>query len=372
LTLRLTDATADFDDNFPAPTFALSDSPAKSRNKTAVAGLTIAAPLSARWDHRLVIGWSRDHGATSGAAFGDTDLDAQSRQVDWQHTLGVGADNLVTVGYEYQNRLADITGAGEHRLGTNAFYVQDQLAVFDPLFITIGGRTDDNNRFGHHNTYKAGASLKLPSWRSRVFGNYATGFRGPTLNDLYYPGFSNPNLLPEESRGYETGVSIDMVPNVLTTGATYFRTRYENMIAADSLFVPQNINTAESQGVEFTGELRGPHTRMQGTYTYTSTHDGSTNDLLLRRPRNKAGVALIVEPDSTSSVRLDGRYVGKRLDFGTTVDPYFVVSLAATERTRPNLEWFLRMENMFNQDYEEVAGYGTPGRSVYVGLTAKF
>jgi vitamin B12 transporter len=376
--LRLTDATADIDDAYPAPTFQLSDSPAISRNKVAVAGLTIAAPLSARWDHRLVIGWSRDHGTTSQGSFGDTDIDAQSRQVDWAHTVGMGADNLLTVGYEYQNRMANIPGAGENNLITNAFYVQDQFAAFDPLFITIGGRSDDSNQFGRHNTYKAGASLNLSSWRSRVFGSYGTGFRSPTLNDLYYPGFSNPNLEPEDSTGSEVGVTIDLVPRILSVGATRFRTKYDNLIALDSAFVPQNIAAAETSG----GELSGTWTvsrqsTITGNYTVTDAVDSATGQHLLRRPHNKGNVVWTFSPDATTDFRIDYRVVGSRLDTtdGVTIltlPHYALVNLSGTQRVSATAEVFVRLENAFNRDYQEVAGYGTPGRSFYTGFTSKF
>ncbi|HET8760161.1 MAG TPA: TonB-dependent receptor, partial [Nitrospiria bacterium] len=378
INLRLTDATADIDDAYPAPTFQLSDSPAKSRNKAAVAGLTIAGPLSARWDHRLVIGWARDHGTTTQGSFGDTDIDAQSRQVDWAHTMGVGADNLLTVGYEYQGRLADIPGAGEHHLATNAVYVQDQLAMFDPLFITIGGRTDDSNRFGRHNTYKAGASLKLSSWRSRLFGNYATGFRGPTLNDLYYPGFSNPNLRPEASAGYETGISVEVVPGLLTVQATRFRTNYDDLIALDNLFVPQNIATAETSGFELSGTWTvSPQSTITGNYTVTNAINGSTGDRLLRRPHNKGNLVWTFHPDPATDFRIDYRCIGSRRDTPDgftmlTLPHYALVNLAASERVSPETAVFMRLDNALNRNYEEISGYGTPGRSVYAGVTVQF
>jgi vitamin B12 transporter len=376
--LRLTDATADIDDAYPAPAFQLSDSPAKSRNKVAVAGLTIAGPLSARWDHRLVVGWSRDHGTTSQGSFGDTDIDAQSRQVDWAHTVGMGADNLLTVGYEYQNRLADVPGAGQQRLVTNALYVQDQFAGLDPLFITIGGRSDDNNQFGRHNTYKAGASLNLRSWRSRVFGNYGTGFRSPTLNDLYYPGFSNPALDPEESSGSEFGVTIDLAPKVLSIGATRFRTEYDNLIALDSLFVPQNIAAAEVSGLELSGTWTpSPRSTITGNYTVTDAVDSVSGAHLLRRPHNKGNVVWTFRPDATSDFRIDYRVVGSRQDTtdGVTIltlPHYALVNLSATERVSPTTEVFFRLENALNRDYQEVTWYGTAGRSFYTGFTAQF
>jgi vitamin B12 transporter len=370
LTVRLTDATADFDDAYPPPTFDLADSPAVLRDKAAVLGLTMGAPLAPWWDHRLLLGWSRDHLTTTGAAF-DSNLDAQSRQVEWRHTLSVGPENLLTVGYEYQNRLAGLLSAGEHRVVTNAVYVQDQLAALEPLFFTVGGRTDDYTTFGRRNTYKLGASVAPESWHARLFANYGTGFRAPTLNDLYYPGFSNPSLKPERSKGYEVGFSYD-AKRVASIGATYFRTSYDNLIAPDATFTPINVNTAFAKGVETSAELRGTKSRIQGTYTYTATRDGSTNDQLLRRPRNKAGVVLAFQPDKDADLRLDYRYVGEREDYGGTLPSYSLVNLSTSRAWTPGVTGFVRVENLFDRVYEEVTGYGTAGRSLYAGLTASF
>jgi vitamin B12 transporter len=375
LTLRLADATTDIDD-FPPPTFSFIDSPAKSRDKTVVMGLTRSAPLTPWWDHRIFLGWSRDHTTTTdlvdftGLPY-NSDVDAQSRQLEWRHTLSVGPDNLLTLGYEYQSRLATIESAGEQRIVTNALFVQDQLAVFEPFFITVAGRTDGNNRFGRHNTYKIGSSFTPESWHTRVFANYGTGFRGPTLNDLYYPGFSNPSLEPERSKGYEVGFSYD-AKRVASIGATYFRTSYDNLITPDATFTPINVNTAEAKGVETSAELRGSKSRIQGTYTYTATRDGSTNDQLLRRPRNKAGVVLAFQPDKDADLRLDYRYVGERKDYGGTLPSYSLVNLSASRAWTPGVTGFVRVENLFDRMYEEVTGYGTAGRSLYAGLTVSF
>ncbi len=366
LTLRVTDATTDFDDAFP-----LADSPAKSRNKAAVIGVTRSAPLTPWWDHRIFLGWSRDHLTTTESSF-DSDLDAQSRQLEWRHTLSVGPDNLLTLGYEYQSRLATIAAAGKQRIVTNALFVQDQLAVFEPFFITVGGRTDDYNRFGRHNTYKIGSSLAPESWHTRVFVNYGTGFRGPTLNDLYFPSSSNPTLQPERSKGYEAGLTHSAASGHLTVGATYFRTHVENLIEYPApTYIPVNT-TAETKGVETNAEIKTPKGRIQATYTYTGTRDDATNDQLVRRPRNKANLAFLFAPQPDAELRLDYRYVGERLDGTDTLPSYSVVNLAASQAWTPTITVFARVDNLFDRDYEELTNYGTAGRSVYAGLTTNF
>jgi vitamin B12 transporter len=378
LNLRLTDATADYDDAFP-----LADSAAKSRDKAAVAGLTYSGLFTPWWDHRLTLGWARNHRTDQNADAGDSDTDAQTRQVDWRHTLDVGPENLFTIGYEYQSDIGKYAagfGSYDERIVTNAVYVQDQLAAFDPLFFTAGVRSDGNNRYGRANTYKVGSSLALAPWRSRLFGNFATGFRAPSLDDLFFPPFppfppsSNPDLEPETSRGYEVGFSHDLIPKINTLSATYFNTTYRDLIAFDPAFVLANIDRATVKGAEVSTELiADPKTTIQANYTYTSTHDSATGDQLLRRPRNKANLALIFKPEPAARIRVDYRYVGDRIDFGgTTLPGYSLVTLAASHDHSAHTTLFVRVDNLFDRDYEEVTGFGTAGRSLYVGMTARF
>ncbi len=377
LSLRLTDATTDIDDaSSPPPDFLPADSPAKSRNKAAVVGGAVSRLIRPWWDHKLMVGWSRDHGTTGRGTFGNSDIDAQSRQLEWQHTLSLGPDNLVTAGYEYLRRSARYNADYDKSIVSNSFFLQDELAAFDPLTVSASARSDGNNRFGRHNTYKVGASLNHRPSGIRVFANYGTGFRGPTLNDLYAAFGGNPNVEPETSRGYEAGIAHETGPLAVT--GSYFQTDFDDLIVVvqdtvdPNLFVATNVKSAKVDGFETTAELRAAKARIRASYTYTSTHDSSTGDQLLRRPRNKAGVALIFEPEPRASLRVDTRYVDERLDVNSTLPSYLVTDLAASHRWSPNVEGFVRADNLFDRDYEEVTGYGTAGRSVYVGLTARF
>jgi vitamin B12 transporter len=377
LALRLTDATTDIDDaSSPPPDFLPADSPAKSRNKAAVVGGTLSRLIRPWWDHKLIVGWSRDHGTTGRGTFGNSDIDAQSRQLEWQHTLSLGPDNLVTAGYEYLRRSARYNGDYDQSVVSNSFFIHDQFAAFDPLTFSLSARTDGNNRFGRHDTFKIGSSLNHRSSGTRVFANYGTGFRGPTLNDLFAAFGGNPNVKPETSRGYEAGLTQEAGPLAVT--GSYFHTDFDDLIVVvqdtvdPNLFVATNVKSAMVKGFETTAELRAPKSRILASYTYTSTHDSSTDDQLLRRPRNKAGIALIFEPEPHASLRVDTRYVGERLDVGSTLPSYLVTDVAASHRWGANLEGFVRADNLFDRDYEEVTGYGTAGRSVYAGVTARF
>lgn len=372
LTARLTDATADYDDAFP-----LADSPALQRDKNVITGLSIAAPVTPQWDQRLLLGWSRNHRTTHNAGF-LSDIDGQSRQAEWLHTFALGPDNLASVGYEYRSALGRYVGSYDERVATNAIYFLDRLAVFDPLFIDAAVRTDDNNRFGRHTTYRIGSSVTPPSSRgTRLFTSYATGFRAPTLDDLFASYGSNPNLKPETSRGYEVGISQRL--GNLAVQSAYFNTRYRSLIAADPTappftYFPINIDSAFAKGAEVSTEWTpSPKTTARLSYTYTGTRDSATNAPLAKRPRNKGHMALVFHPDEATDLRVDYRYVGERLDFGgTKLAAYAVTNVVVSKRSGPDTEWFARAENVFDRQYEEVTDYGTAGRSFYAGVTRHF
>src|SRR3546814_3225254 len=67
-------------------------------------------------------------------------------------------------------------------------------------------RNDDNEQFGSHTTGGIGWGLAFAG-NFRLTANYATGFKAPTFNDLYYPFFGTPDLRPEESKGYNLGLA---------------------------------------------------------------------------------------------------------------------------------------------------------------------
>ncbi|NJR39427.1 MAG: TonB-dependent receptor, partial [Leptolyngbyaceae cyanobacterium CSU_1_4] len=82
-----------------------------------------------------------------------------------------------------------------------------------------------------------------------LYVSAANAFRAPSFNDLYFPGFSNPLLLPEKSRSSELGWRITM-PTVRANVAL-FDNRIENLIAFDFVTSkPQNVQRARIRGVE--------------------------------------------------------------------------------------------------------------------------
>lgn len=251
-------------------------------------------------------------------------------------------------------------------------------------------RHDANNRFADTTTYRVQAGYRIADG-IRVHGAYGTGVKNPGYYELY--GYSdgryigNPNLKPERSEGWEAGVDYAL-DSRLSLGATYFDSALHDEIYTDypaPLFVatPSNRATLSRQhGVELFATAR-PATwaKLDIAYTFLTATENGTREV--RRPAHIGSANLTLNtPDRRLSGTLTVRYNGAQDDLAYT-DPSFVpvrvrladytlVNLSAEYRLTDVIAVFGRVENLFDERYEEVFSFATPGRSAVGGVRARF
>ena len=64
--------------------------------------------------------------------------------------------------------------------------------------------------------------------------------------------------------------------------------------------------------------------------------------------------------------------MGERKEWGDiTLEEYTLVNLSGSYQVGEGVELTGRVENLLDEEYEEAAGYGTPGRAAYLGLRAE-
>ncbi len=125
-----------------------------------------------------------------------------------------------------------------------------QLTPFDRAFLVANLRHDENDQFGPATTFRVAPSYILPFTDTRLKGSVGTGFKAPTLSQLYqsFPAFNffaNPNLRPEESLGYDAGFEQPLGDRVLV-GATYYRNDFTNLINTNARFTSnENVGKAD-------------------------------------------------------------------------------------------------------------------------------
>ena len=260
---------------------------------------------------------------------------------------------------------------------TTGLFAQDQWALRSDLDLTLGVRWDDHDRFGSQTTYRGAFAYQLNPRGTTVRGSFGTGFKAPTLFQLY-SSFGSQDLLPESSEGWDIGVAQAFSKAKSRVALTYFNNQFEQLIDFENtLFVYGNIATAETKGFEVEASWRPENGwYLSGSYTHLDSLDGSTGSRLLRRPDEKLNLVFGFHSPSRWDVNLQYRYVGDRdfNDFSTfpstlvTLGGHSLWHAAGRWQVSRQFECYARLENLLNRDYEEVLGFGTPGFSGYLGL----
>lgn len=317
---------------------------------------------------------------------------------DWQHDFHLSESNTVTLGLETEEEKGRSRYYSESAFGpftavqperdarTNSVYLQDQLEVVRNLFATLGVRVDDHDRFGSETTYRAAFAYLIEETDTRLKGSYGTGFKAPTIYQLFDPTSGNANLDPEESTGWDVGFEQSLMDRRLTFGATYFQNDFEDLID----WVPtgpwtgtfMNVDEAESHGVEAFVEFRATENlSLHANCTHQDTEDKETGQDLLRRPDRKGTVGATYRfPSNRARVSVDLTYIGARddMDFSTwpaarvELDSYALVTLSGSYDVTDSFQLFGRVENLLDDDYQEIKGFGAPPIGFFGGARLTF
>lgn len=301
---------------------------------------------------------------------------------DYRGDVDLAPGHILLFGAQREDERID-TATLDRRNGNSAGFAEIQSAFSERAFLVANIRTDANDQFGGATTFRVAPSVILPGSETRLKGSVGTGFKPPTLSQLFedFPGFrffGNPNLRPEESFGYDAGFEQPLGERVLV-GATYFETDFRNLI--QTAFLPTlstsvNVGRAVAYGAESFVAVRftdGFSTRLD--YTNTVTKDEIAGQELLRRPRHKVSLTGIWNPlpalTLTGTLISVGAFVDGNRDFSVTrlKNPGFLlVNLSANYVWSETTTLFARIDNLFDERYQNPTGFLGPGLAVYGGV----
>jgi vitamin B12 transporter len=315
-----------------------------------------------------------------------------SNRIEWQHNVKVVDPLLLTFGYQFREQQGENdTGLNNKIISSNAGFAQAQLDLWGRVFGTAGIRQDSyNSTFGDATTYRLTGGYLHKETATKVRTSYATGFRAPSINDLYFPDFGNPTLKQEKSQSFDVGIDQELFGKDLKLSAGYFWNRYRDLIVTtvdaaqcaqfspSFLTCPINVGNAVTKGYEVGATyikvlnyflLKAFDLRIQ--YTNTITRDLSNNTRLPRWPVDQWTAQLTYRPIEPLSFVLTGRVVGSR--FNTTGDRQNIPGFAVWNWTtnydvNEKVQAYIRVDNLFNQHYQEILNAGTPVRSIYFGI----
>jgi len=331
---------------------------------------TRAMTLEGFWEH--IVGFSLADYDRRDTLPGPYDVPAflgQTRKVDYQGNLAVADWNTLSVGADYlaEDSQTSVNPAQNDK----GVWVQDQLRLWDQWFTTVGFRWDEYSRAGPADTYRITTLYRLPATKTTFHASLGTAFRAPALAELDY----GPNLRPERSKGWDLGIGQPLGDGRLVLDGTYFRNDFTDLIQFDfTTFTLENIGRALSSGVEFTADWQiDDCTALFGSYVYTFTEDLTTGLPLLRRAPHKGRFGIRRRMlEGRGQVLLDCLYVGPREDVGqspdrTTLSEYWLVNLAGTYDVTQRFQLLARLDNLLDEEYQEVYGYGAARLSFFGG-----
>jgi vitamin B12 transporter len=255
-----------------------------------------------------------------------------------------------------------------------------------PVSADLAVRQDAFSRFKDATTYRAALKIEVGSGVS-IVGNYGEGIAQPSFFDLYgfFPGsfVGNPDLQPESSRGGD--ISLRYSAKQFGGSLAYYqqRLRLEIVDVFDpSTFLSSTTNASgksKRQGIEFEGYYH-PSDALRMTIAYAwldatepSVDSGQSKEQ--RRPKHSGSVAI----DGTHGRLSYGAaisFTGSRIDTDFDLFPaqrvrlgaYWLASAQLAYRLFGQVEAHVRVANAFDDDYQDVVGYRTEGRSIHAGV----
>ena len=318
-------------------------------------------------------------------------FDVERWEAELLNHFNIGKWSTSTIGLEYRTEDGEAQGSSPFAASSNtkSAFFQQIFRLWDRLFMSGGFRVEDNNHFGTNWTERGSLAYLIREWGTKIHGGAGSGFRAPTFNDLFFPGFSDPTLKPEESFSWEVGVDQKLWNDRIRLGLTYFHNDFKNLIGFTFISTPPfvkgtNTGRARAEGVEFISEV-DILTNLTASlnYTYTEAENLDTHRLLAREPRDRLNFRLTYRPIPTLELFGEGQWVSKQ--FEPAVNPawvwnpgYVVFNAGGTYRLFQRyafiqgVDVWTRIQNLTNQDYAEVRGFPALGINALVGLRMTF
>ncbi len=324
--------------------------------------------------------WSKpEYNDPLGGYSSQTNARTLQAQVSDSATLGIHTVTAIAMWNRSSVTNTDTFGTSLDGQSTTIWGIGAQDAVTLGQFSIAGGvRYDGNSQFGSAVSPRGSIAWlsKDQRWKIRAAGGSA--FRAPTVGELYFPFYGNPDLKPERSVSWEVGGEAYLGKGGRVE-VTYFWNDLKDLIVYDFASAKtENIGSARTQGVEFgyRQQILAP-LAIAATYTYLDAVDRSDDTRLLRRPRNLASLTLLWQPVAPLSIEVRGVYVGDRPDSDPVTsapltDPaYFRLDLFASWNLG-QVSPYLRINNLTDASYDEAAGYPAAGIRAMGGVGVKF
>ena len=261
-----------------------------------------------------------------------------------------------------------------------AAYVQIGTSPFAGTRLTAGLRGENDAPHGTVLAPSLGGIVRAGALR--FAGNVGESFRVPTLQDLYYPGGSNPDLQPEKALVSDATIAYDARGGTVSVG--WFARSGSNFIVLDPArnYVPFNAQRARTAGLQLVAQSK-PIGGLVVDLAFTDIYRALDVTTGARLPQNPVGDAIlgITRPFEASrySYGLRWHVVGSDGGDAANVPPPLVGSYDAFDTLDAFVRYKLAADaivsvrgfNLGDEHAAPIFGYPAPGRRLYVELSTR-
>ena len=318
-----------------------------------------------------------------------TDAVFKQQTLSWVNTAELGSDYSLSFGLDYRDESGDSKGyldfgfliPTDYRLSreTTGVFLQWRARLADDVDLNLSTRYDDTDQGQNQHTSRLGVKYELtPALALRA--NWGQGFKLPSFFALGHALVGNPDLLPEEAKGFDLGAEWQLSGSSLV-GVSWFENRYTNLIDFDpQAFTNVNRDRVDTQGFELWGQFQGGDT-FSLNFALTKTDikvAGSTRELE-GRPDWQATLGALWALNSDLTARLDYRWVGEVFSsslhtgqsFTQALDDQRQLDWRLTWATTANLSMNLAIDNVLDDNFETSVGFPNAGRTLRLGIQWK-
>ena len=310
---------------------------------------------------------SRDYFTDNNLTFG---ADGDRKLYRYQGNTGFGKYNKIAFGFEKEESSVSLD-----KLSIDSLFLLYQFQPIKDLVVSAGIRNDDNKGFSSKTTRKIAAAYKI-SENISIKSSWGEGFKVPTIFQTTFfccgANSANTNIRPEVSTSYDLGFDFSL-KDKFSFSLIYFKQDVNNQINFSfSLGGYENIDFVESDGFEISSNSKVSETvNLFINYSYIDSIDG--NGLrLINIPKDSGELVLTYAPSSKLSGSMALKYNGSEISTYGNLNSWSRVDINLFYKLNNFSEVYFRVENLFDEDYQQVFGYGTPDRSGLVGIKVTF
>jgi vitamin B12 transporter len=247
----------------------------------------------------------------------------------------------------------------------------------------VGGRLNVHSRYGSNHTYTFNPTYKIND-HYRIFGSIASGFKAPSIYQVYDKSVGNRNLKAEKSVNYEIGFS-EQHKKVSSRLVYFYRTIKDGVDFNYITFKYFNFVKQIVRGLEYEIKLQ-PVAKLDITANYTflsstettqsrETFKDTSYSYLLRRPRHNLNLMIGYQFTQGLFANVTGKYVGNRNDVGgykksdVALEDYYIIGVYAEYKMKKQFKFFIDAQNITNNKFFDIRGYNATPFIINGGIT---